>query len=205
MVCLYSFQPGHFLTLWQCRSSSHSSSKLPHHSERNRPADFGQILMLSGIGPAEHLKSVGVPVVKDLPGVGSHLKDHAVVDLNYLDKTRTSLNFLRPQTLGQRFQFTKAILQYLLFKTGPLTTNVSKLFGIPSGGIAHVLCSQLAEAAAFVHSHDTALFPPQSLPSETLPADTASGEGAPDIEIFVTATTYSDHGLGPNPTPAGKY
>ncbi len=35
-----------------------------------------QLLMLSGIGPAEHLRAVGVPVVADLPGVGQNLQDH---------------------------------------------------------------------------------------------------------------------------------
>ena len=38
-----------------------------------------QILMLSGIGPADHLREVGVPVVHELPGVGQNLRDHPVV------------------------------------------------------------------------------------------------------------------------------
>lgn len=35
-----------------------------------------QLLMLSGIGPAEHLQSFGIEVVHDLPGVGQNLRDH---------------------------------------------------------------------------------------------------------------------------------
>ena len=35
-----------------------------------------QLLMLSGVGPAEHLTGLGIPVVLDLPGVGQNLKDH---------------------------------------------------------------------------------------------------------------------------------
>ena len=35
-----------------------------------------QILMLSGVGPAEHLKSLGIEVVHDSPGVGQNLRDH---------------------------------------------------------------------------------------------------------------------------------
>ena len=35
-----------------------------------------QLLMLSGIGPADHLQSLGIPVVADLPGVGQNLQDH---------------------------------------------------------------------------------------------------------------------------------
>ena len=34
------------------------------------------LLMLSGVGPAEHLKSFGIAVVRDLPGVGENLRDH---------------------------------------------------------------------------------------------------------------------------------
>jgi choline oxidase len=35
-----------------------------------------QMLLLSGVGPADHLRAVGVPVLHDLPGVGEHLIDH---------------------------------------------------------------------------------------------------------------------------------
>jgi choline dehydrogenase len=39
------------------------------------------LLMLSGVGPAEHLSSFGIPVVKDLPGVGQNLRDHPLVPI----------------------------------------------------------------------------------------------------------------------------
>ena len=35
-----------------------------------------QLLMLSGVGPREHLESLGIQVVHDLPGVGQNLRDH---------------------------------------------------------------------------------------------------------------------------------
>jgi choline dehydrogenase len=35
-----------------------------------------QLLMLSGIGPKQHLEQMGIPVVKDVPGVGENLRDH---------------------------------------------------------------------------------------------------------------------------------
>jgi choline dehydrogenase len=40
------------------------------------------ILLRSGVGPAEHLRSVGVPVRLDLPGVGANLADHGGVDID---------------------------------------------------------------------------------------------------------------------------
>ena len=50
------------------------------------------ILMWSGIGPADHLQSVGVPVRVDLPGVGANLADHAGVDIDcgYRGPARTA-------------------------------------------------------------------------------------------------------------------
>jgi choline dehydrogenase len=42
-----------------------------------------QLLMLSGIGPAEHLRAVGVDVVADLPGVGANLHDHPLAGVIY--------------------------------------------------------------------------------------------------------------------------
>ncbi|MDZ7601724.1 MAG: FAD-dependent oxidoreductase [Hoeflea sp.] len=45
-----------------------------------------QLLMLSGIGPGEHLRARGVDVLKDLPGVGQNLQDH--LDYIYAARTR---------------------------------------------------------------------------------------------------------------------
>jgi choline dehydrogenase len=42
-----------------------------------------QILMLSGIGPAEHLAEVGIPVLIDSPNVGQHLQDHPLTILHW--------------------------------------------------------------------------------------------------------------------------
>jgi choline dehydrogenase len=41
--------------------------------------DSPRLLMLSGIGPADHLRAFGIPVAVDLPDVGRHLQDHLLV------------------------------------------------------------------------------------------------------------------------------
>ena len=51
-----------------------------------------QILMLSGIGPAEHLRAVGVGPVVDLPGVGQDLQDHVGVPLVHARRSVLSGN-----------------------------------------------------------------------------------------------------------------
>ena len=49
----------------------------------NRPFYSPQILMLSGIGPKDQLKTHGIAVIKDLPGVGQNLQDHMLAPVAY--------------------------------------------------------------------------------------------------------------------------
>jgi choline dehydrogenase len=72
-----------------------------------------QLLMLSGIGPAEHLGSLGVPVVRDLPGVGGNLQDHPRVALTWESK--------KPLGLTPAEQ-AAAARDYARDRTGPLSS-----------------------------------------------------------------------------------
>ena len=56
-----------------------------------------QILMLSGVGPAEHLRSVGIPVVLNSPGVGQNLRDHPAVWITWRTKEGFPLDGLAPR------------------------------------------------------------------------------------------------------------
>ena len=74
-----------------------------------------QTLMLSGIGPADHLKSHGIKPVVDLPGVGENLADHVDVSMQY-GSDRMDLSLARHQRID------KAVLlmgQWLLNGKGP--------------------------------------------------------------------------------------
>jgi choline dehydrogenase len=84
--------------------------------------------MLSGIGPAAHLKSHSITPVLDHPGVGQRLVDHPVVDLYFKNKLNNSPKFLKPSNLYEVGKLISAIVQYNLGKGGPLAMNVRELF-----------------------------------------------------------------------------
>ena len=56
-----------------------------------------QILMLSGVGPADHLRSLGIPVVSDKPGVGQNLRDHPGVWVTWRTKEGFELDGMKPR------------------------------------------------------------------------------------------------------------
>ena len=56
------------------------------------------ILMLSGVGPADNLRSVGIPVVHELPGVGQNLRDHPNVWVTWRTKKDHPLDGLAPRS-----------------------------------------------------------------------------------------------------------
>ncbi len=51
-----------------------------------------QVLQLSGVGPANLLQSLGVPIVADLPGVGANLQDHLEVYVQFACKQPVAVN-----------------------------------------------------------------------------------------------------------------
>lgn len=73
-------------------------------------------MMLSGLGPRYHLEEVGIPVLKDLPGVGGNLQDHVGMG---------GLTFLidKPVSIVQdRFQAFPMTMEYVINERGPMTT-----------------------------------------------------------------------------------
>ena len=77
-----------------------------------------QLLQLSGIGKADHLRSLGIDVVQDLPGVGENLQDHLEVYVQHACKQPVSLNpnlqFWRRPIIGA---------QWLFLRSGPGASN----------------------------------------------------------------------------------
>ncbi len=78
-----------------------------------------QLLMLSGIGPAGHLREVGLDVAVDAPGVGANLQDHPYVAVVYESRVGGSLY----QAEAPRY-----LLEWMLRRSGPLTSPVAEAF-----------------------------------------------------------------------------
>jgi len=77
-----------------------------------------RLLLLSGIGPADHLREHGIEVRADLP-VGEHLQDHPLVYTSYWATTDT---YDDAETLLN-------VAKYLLLKRGPLTSSGTEAIG----------------------------------------------------------------------------
>jgi choline dehydrogenase len=78
-----------------------------------------QLLMLSGIGPADHLRELGIDIAVDLPAVGANLQDHLDVCTLYKSRQAVTYDFNVIQEAG-------VALRYLLSKRGPGVSNVAE-------------------------------------------------------------------------------
>ncbi|CAL7944272.1 unnamed protein product [Xylocopa violacea] len=77
-----------------------------------------QLLMLSGVGPKQHLQEMGIPVIHDSPGVGQNLQDHiAVGGLSFLIDYPISIVINRMVNLN-------SALRYAITEDGPLTSSI---------------------------------------------------------------------------------
>ncbi len=79
-----------------------------------------QLLLASGIGPAAHLKELGIPVVHDLPGVGGNYHDHVACPIHMETDDITSYGISWKALPRGAWN----ILQYLWNRTGPFAGNV---------------------------------------------------------------------------------
>lgn len=84
-----------------------------------------QILMLSGIGPAEHLKQHGIDVVLDKPAVGSNLQDH----IDYVSGWSTESDVPIGGTLKGTLKMAGAIVEHRRKRSGAMTTCYAEAGG----------------------------------------------------------------------------
>lgn len=84
-----------------------------------------QVLMLSGIGPKEHLAEKGIETKADIPGVGQNLQDHLDVIVQHRCKTRDSYSI----SFALIPRYVKAAFNYIFNRQGLLTSNVAEAGG----------------------------------------------------------------------------
>lgn len=82
-----------------------------------------QLLLLSGVGPPQQLADFGIPLVLDKPGVGENLQDHLQLRTIFKVSGVKTLNEIYHQPTG----FGRMMLNYALFRRGPLTMAPSQL------------------------------------------------------------------------------
>ncbi len=79
-----------------------------------------QLLMLSGVGPADHLHEHNIPVFADSPGVGANLSDHPIVTAIWnAPRSRSLLERAGPVNLAR----------WQMLHSGPMTTNIAESGG----------------------------------------------------------------------------
>ncbi|MDM7860307.1 choline dehydrogenase [Alteromonas sp. ASW11-36] len=91
-----------------------------------------QLLMLSGIGPAEHLRDKGIHVQVDLPGVGQNLQDHLDAIVQHTTKVREGYA-VAPTALPK---YIKATFQYLFKRKGIFSSNIAEAGGFMRSSLA---------------------------------------------------------------------
>ena len=78
-----------------------------------------RLLMISGLGNADHLKKCGVELVHHLPGVGQNLQDH--IEVSIIHEVNGPFSYDKYKKLHWQ---AAAGLEYLIFRRGPCTANV---------------------------------------------------------------------------------
>jgi choline dehydrogenase len=113
-----------------------------------------KLLLLSGVGPADELRALGVEVTHDLPGVGKNFQDHMDV---YLTAETAPVSYN-----GEDRWHRAAVhgAQYLLFKTGPVTACVAEAGAfLRSNGHVRSPDIQIHCLPAYVVDHGRQRFP----------------------------------------------
>lgn len=104
---------------WKDGSSTHSAKARKEVILSGGTFNSPQLLQLSGIGPADLLKSNGIEVVNDLGGVGENLQDHFGIGAEYRSNVSSTVNDLYNNKLKGGWQ----LLRYFLTRNGPFADN----------------------------------------------------------------------------------
>ncbi len=124
-----------------------------------------QLLMLSGIGPADHLQEMGIEVLHNSPGVGKHLVDHPEIDIVF--KMKEPFN---PFLYLENGLLHESIVLTMKFKSSPKKEFADFQVHIVNGGFSGGSASGITDLPDAM-GNSRYLPPPQYIfsPSQTLP------------------------------------
>lgn len=83
------------------------------------------LLQLSGLGPKEALSTAGIPVKKDIPGIGANLQDHPSI---YMSFNISNQSFPNPDTINQNTTYNASVFaEYFTYRTGPVVSGPASI------------------------------------------------------------------------------
>lgn len=92
--------------------------------------DSPKLLMLSGIGPANHLKSLGIPVIADVAGVGQNFQDHLKLSIRWNGKTELPGSTVTAGMFTRSSQAARGTIPDLQFYVGRGTETADRFITI---------------------------------------------------------------------------
>ncbi|KAF4629188.1 hypothetical protein G7Y89_g8962 [Cudoniella acicularis] len=147
-----------------------------------------QLLMLSGIGPAETLKKVGIPVKLDVPTIGQRMQDHNYFSLTVRANSSTSIDGLF-QFFSNGTQIEAAEESYRVNRTGFFTTPGGTTYGfqkVPVADLEAMGADELLNNRTD-QAHIEYLFEPTYYPSQVSPTGLQYGPNETETFISITA------------------
>lgn len=137
-----------------------------------------QLLMLSGVGPEDHLAHNGIKTIAHLAGVGRNFQDHPAANVSF--ECPKSKRGISPTShcmfiLGKKIPHPWWILRWFLFKSGPLTSP-----GCDHGGFFHTAAASAEDKAS------------PDLQLRFLPARAVTADGMNSFANFRNTTHLAD-------------
>lgn len=133
------------------------------------------VLMRSGIGPADHLRSLGIDILRDIPEVGRNLQEHASFHSIFEVDTPTYNTMMKPAVMAREF------VKYLLLNRGLLTM-------IPVEAMAYLRSRPGLERPDIklsfgLMAHDHATRKPHRLPAVVVFANVAKPQSRGEVRL----------------------
>jgi choline dehydrogenase-like flavoprotein len=146
-----------------------------------------QLLMLSGIGPADELAKYGIPLVLDVPTIGKNMQDHNYFSVMVRVNSSTSIDSFS-ESLNDPAVVQAAAEEYLTNRTGIMTTPGGTTYGFQQVPVADLQAMGAVELENRTQqAHIEYLFEPTYYPSQPSPNGYQYAPWANETFVSITA------------------